>query len=174
MKKFAKHIAAGVFALGACLPMATSFAAEASKFGIIDIRMIIEQSETAQQVAERLQAEFKDQETALEAAESRFIEKRDTLARDRAIMTEAQIQGMEKDLASAQRDLQRLQVQFSEEFNVRQRDEMQELMVSLKRVIDQYAAEQSFDLIFPSDMSLYFAKPVDITDEVMGRLDKNV
>lgn len=171
MKNLLKSISVVGVMVGTMLP-AASFAAAESKFGIVDIRTIIENSATAAVVSDRLQSEFQGQETSFRQTEASFIENRDRLERDKAIMSEGEVLSLERELSTAQRELQRLQTELTEEFSVRQRDEMQELMVSLKKVIDLYAEAEGFDLVFPSEMSLYFSEPVDITQAVMARLDK--
>ena len=74
-------------------------------------------------------------------------------------------------MAAVQHDLQRLETEFSEDLGLRQRDEMQMFMTSLKDVIDSYAVKGHYDLVLPNDMSLFASTSADITEAVKEAFD---
>ncbi|MAZ44717.1 MAG: hypothetical protein CMF48_06050 [Legionellales bacterium] len=141
------------------------------KLGIVNVREVLEKSEMAKTVSTELQSEFSDPQSELQSEEQRFMKKRASLERESATLSEDERQAMERDLAMMQRELQVKQIEFNDSFNHRQQEEMQKFMAQLKDVIDDYAAKESFDMIFPSDMSVYFSESNDITRQIISRLD---
>ena len=162
-----KLIVAGALAL-----MCTPLMAQASqKLGVVDIRHILENSKVASTVSQKLQTEFMPQQEQLSKNDKVFTKKRNDLEKDAAILSESERQSKERELASLQRDLQLEQMHFSESFNERQQEEMQGFMDSLREVIGSYATSNGFDMVFPSDMSIYFTHSVDITTPILAALD---
>lgn len=148
-----------------------SVATADQKLGIINVREVLERSQSALSVSTELQNEFANPQSEIKSHEQRFMKKRAELERESATLSDADRQSMERELATLQRELQVKQIEFNESFNHRQQEEMQKFMAQLKDVIDEYATSESFDMVFPSDMSVYFSESNDITSQIISRLD---
>lgn len=151
--------------------MLSSVAMAADKYAVIDIRQVIETSEKSKTITEQLQSEFRGKEESILRIESELKDKQDNLQKNRDIMKADERENLKRDLENLKKEYQRLQFEFNDALSMRQQEEMQGFMSSLKEVVDRYAKKNHIDLILPSDAALYFQPSFDKTLEIVKLLD---
>lgn len=171
MKRLKKILIATTAALG--FMMSAPASAAETKIGTVDMRAILAASPQAKNVAEKLKNEFKAREEKIVAVEKGLKEKAEKLQRNGAVMSEAEKTKLEKDIVTAQRDLQRLQNEFREDANMRQQEETKKLLDKINTVIQEVAKKDNYDLIIHIDAAPFASKQVDITDKVMKAISAN-
>lgn len=144
--------------------------AEGLKIGVVDYRTIMATSPKAKEVGEALKNEFKPREEEIMKAEKNLKEKGEKLQRNAAIMSDIEKTKLERELQAGQRDLQRLQYEYREDFSLRNREEMQKFMEKIQVVIEAIAKEQKYDLVIQSEAMSFVAKNIDITDLVLKKM----
>jgi outer membrane protein len=75
----------------------------------------------------------------------------------------------ERDIVSDQRELQRLQDEYSEDLSIRRNEELRALEKKIAATIVDLAEKESFDLIIYQGV-IYASDKVDLTDKVLGML----
>lgn len=163
-----KKVIGLVLLLGAAVLPAT--AAEL-KIGAVNPARISAEAPQADLARERLEREFapRDQELAALKKDLRALEER--LQRDGAILSDTERRELERDILAQQRDIRRAQDEFREDFNIRRNEELAKLQRRIVETIHVYAKENNFDLIV-SDGVIYASDRVDITDQIIKRLDQ--
>lgn len=146
-------------------------AAELS-IGFVNAGKVSAEAPQAEAARQKLEKEFapRDQEILAAQKETKAIE--DKLARDAAVMKEAERARIERDVVSRKRDIRRMQDEFREDFNMRRNEELAKLQRRIIEVIQQLAKEDKFDLIV-SDGVVYASERVDITAKVIQRLQQD-
>ena len=71
-----------------------------------------------------------------------------------------------------QREVTRLQTEFREDLNPRQNEELGVLQRSLLKEVQDYAAQQGFDLVV-GDGVLFASSTVNITEDVLRAVEAN-
>jgi outer membrane protein len=85
-------------------------------------------------------------------------------------MSETQRRNLERDVVNQQRDLQRSNAEFMEDFNLRRNEELGKFQRQVIDVVNGIAQEEGFDLILNDAAVIYVSKQVDVTDKVLRRL----
>ena len=85
-------------------------------------------------------------------------------------MGETERRNVEKELRDLQREVTRLQNEFREDLNLRQNEELGILQRSLLKEVQEYAAQEGYDIIV-GDGVLYASTSVNVTDSVLRALE---
>tara|TARA_B100001250_G_scaffold179182_1_gene154040 strand:+ start:7615 stop:8163 length:549 start_codon:yes stop_codon:yes gene_type:complete len=144
---------------------------EGLKIGVVDVSRLLSQSPQYIAVMETLQQEFSPIEREIIAIQTSLQEKVELYERDAAVMGEDERQRLEREITNDQRDLAREQEQASEDFNLRQNQELSALQGVLVDAINQFSSSEDYDLVVAD--ALYFSIAIDITDEVLQTLQNN-
>jgi outer membrane protein len=139
------------------------------KVGFVNTDKILEESPQAKAADERLKKEFtaRDQKLIETRKEIRTLEEK--LAKDAAVMSEAERLKAERDIISRKRDVKRAQDEFDDDFNLRRNEELIKVRKTVFDAIVALAKQEGFDLILSGGV-VFAAGRVDITDKVLERL----
>lgn len=158
--------------LVASLVLASSATAAEIKIGFVNAAKVSAEAPQADAAREKLEKEFQPRDQGLLTAQKEIRSLEEKLARDGAVMSEAERSGLERDILSRKRDLRRQQDEFREDFNMRRNEELARLQRRIIETIQQLAKEEKFDLIV-SDGVVYASDRIDITPKVIDRLRKD-
>lgn len=142
------------------------------KVGVIDVREIMATSPKAIEVGEKLKKEFQAREDKLRGLAQEIQTSSEKFERNRAVMGEDEKKKMERDLMANQRELARLQAEFRDDSQLRQREEMQKFLERLKEVVTKLAKDEKYDIVLHSEAAPYANDKVDITKKVLKLLDE--
>ncbi len=165
MKKLMKSL--GVFTLLVAVSAPSAVFAKELKIGMVDYRKIMATSDEAKAVMEKMQKEFKPKQEKLIALEKELKDKSEKLQRNAAIMSDTEKSKLEREVISAQRDMQRLQEEFREDTIARQQEETQKLFEKVSGVVKDIAVKEKYDLILHQDVNIYATDEINITENVI-------
>ena len=89
--------------------------------------------------------------------------------KDGPIMSESDRVRRQRELAEADREFQRKQREFREDFNQRRNEELSAVLEKANRAIKEIAEREKFDLILQE--AVYVSPRLDITDQVVKLLN---
>lgn len=148
-----------------------TFSAHAQlKIGFVNAAQILDQAPQAEAARSRLEQEFAPRDQGLVDAQRALRSLEERLARDGAVMSDADRRNLERDIIAQKRELNRSQLEFREDFNIRRNEELGKLQKRVYDIIVQLAQEQRFDLIINDGAVIYASDQVDITAQVLQRL----
>lgn len=158
------------FALASTLSLgAAAVAAQDVKIGVVSSEKILRDSAPAKAAMQKLEADFsrrgkemQDMEARLKAAVERF-------EKDAPVMSEADRNRRQREVAELDRDFQRKQRELREDFNQRRNEELQALLERANRIIRQIAEQEKYDVILQE--AVYFSPRIDITEKVLRALN---
>lgn len=139
------------------------------KIGFVNAVKVMEQAPQVSAANSRLEREFEPRQREIANGQREIKNLEDKLAKDGAIMSEAQSRDMSRDIINKKRDLKRQQDEFREDYNIRRSEELDKLQKQIIEVIQAVAKEQSYDLIL-SDGVVWASDSIDMTDQVLKRL----
>ena len=150
------------------LAMASPALAQELKIGFINIERIFREAGPAQKATKKLEKEFAIRDTELQKMGKQARDLQSALDKDGVTMSEADRTRKERELATLNRDFQRLQREFREDLNVRRNEELAGVQERANKVIKDLAEADKYDLIV---LDAVFASPkIDITDKVLKAL----
>jgi len=139
------------------------------KVGFVNSALLLDKAPQAEVARVQLEKEFSSRERDLvgNQKEAQSIEQK--LSKDGATMSDAERSRQERDLNRRMRELQRQQVEFRDDLNLRKNEELAKLQRTVYQVISEMAKSEEFDLIL-SDGVVFASPSVDITNKILERL----
>lgn len=162
-----KLAAAAIISLAAALP-GTGLAQTNLKIGVINVQRLLEQAPQSKAVNDKLQAEFGPRQSDIVKMRQSLQQKQDRYQKDQAVMGEEERTNLERQIRDDQRDLERTQNEFVEDYNARRNDEVGKLQRDVLQLVQAYATAQKYDLVLGD--AIYFSGAVDITAPVLAEL----
>ena len=151
----------------------TQLQAQELKIGVVNIPALMEQAPQARLAMAALEEEFQPRQRTIVAKQTEFKEMSDKVQRDVDVMGETERRNAEKDLRDLQREVARLQTEFSEDLNLRRNEELGNLQRSLLKEVQDYAQTTGYDLIV-GDGVLFASTTVNITENVLRAMEANL
>ena len=123
--------------------------------------------QTLKNLREEKRGEFQPQDEALKRM-------RDEYETQRFVLSREALQEREIEILKTQRNLERELEAAQEEFEIEQRRLMQPILKSILDVVNQVAKDKGYGLVLEktSPGVLFYSEQLDITDEVISRLNK--
>lgn len=145
--------------------------AEDYKLGAVNALRILEESPQADRARATIEQEFAPRDKKLVAQQKELKAVEDRLAKDGAIMSEAERSKLERDIIEKRRDLKREQDEFRDDFNFRRNEEFSKIQKDIIAAIQKVAVDNQYDVIL-SEGVIYASPKVDISNLVIEYLKK--
>lgn len=158
----------------ALLAAPAAHAADKAPFGVIDMTRIMKESEAAQGISKALEAkrseyekQIKSQEDSLRKAEQDIIAKKSKMSEEEFDKAR---KGFEEKLLAAQKMVQERK-QILDKAYV---ESVGKLRSESAKITAEVAKERGFSAVVTQDAVVLAEPELDVTDEVVKRLNKNV
>lgn len=146
----------------------------AETVAVVNIQKIMRDSLAAKSARDQLKAkqdqfasEIKAKETGLKKEDEELSKQRSVLAPD---AFEQKVRTFREKAAGVQRDAQKKQGQLNKAFNAA----LGEMQNTIVNIIGELAKEKGFKVAMPTNQALYADPSLDITDEVLKRLNSRL
>ena len=169
--------------LPAILVLGFAFAAfgqsssQPSKVGVINLRAAMENTQEGQKAAADLQQRYDPTRKGLEKKQNEIQSLRDQLSRGSNTMNEQARADLQRDIDQKTKLWNRDQEDASADFQVDMEGLQRGLFEKIQVVIIKYARDNGYSLVLDisSEQSpaVYWADPVDITNDIITLYDKN-
>jgi len=170
LKKLVTAVSLSALMLGATMS-STAFAAE-QKIGVIDMATIFKNLPQREQVAQQLQAEFKERVESIQAIEKQMQALVEKQKRDGALMSTEQKTAMAREMESLQSDYQLKRKALEEDNRRRQGEERNKLLMQVQTAVNTIAETEKYDIIMQSNAVAYINKEHDISVKVAAKVAK--
>ena len=141
------------------------------KIGAVQVLKVLQQSPQYQSAGKALDKEFEPRSKMLIAEQKKIKDLEDKLAKDRAIMSEAEVSKMERDVLSKRRDTKRSQDEFREDVSFRRNEELAKIQKTILEAIQKVAKDNNYDVVL-SEGVIYASDKADMTNLVIESLNK--
>lgn len=157
-------------AAAALLSMSTlAVQAQELKIGFVSSERILRESNQAKAAGAKLEAEFSKREKDLKDLENKLRSAAEKLEKDAAMLSEAERNRRQRDVAETDRELQRKRREWQEDLNQRRQEELQAVVERANLVIKKIFETEKYDLILQD--AVHVSKKVDITQKVIDALN---
>ena len=163
-----------IIAISALTLAATPALAE-SNVGVVNVGKIMQSSKAATSVRTQLQAKQKSFQADLDAKEKSLFAEDQALAKlskettDKAGF-EKKVKDFRAKAATEQRAIQTKKVQLDKAFA----SALDDIQKNMNDIVKQVATEKKLNVVIASSQVLYADTTLDITDEVLSRLDSKL
>lgn len=139
------------------------------KIGVVNAAAVMEQSPQKTRALARLEKEFSSRSKAIESKIKSLRSNQEKLVKDSAIYSATELKNKERTIVSEQRDIKRLQDEYSEDLSIRRNEELRKLEKDIAQTIIELAKKESFDLVVFQGV-IFASDKVDITEKVLTLL----
>jgi outer membrane protein len=158
-----------------CLVLGLTLGAEAvaRDLGIVDMDRVLQESALGQKAQADLEARFGDRRTPLQEEEVAIRQLQASLERDRPLMSRAQVEKKEKEIADRiaafEKDFSALQ----KEVIAAQQEAGKDIIPPAREAINAVAKEQGLAAVFEAGQmgALFVDDRIDITADVIKQMD---
>jgi outer membrane protein len=155
-----------LLALGLCGLMLSQQASAEIKIGYVDFQKLMSEAPQVKSTMQALQNEFGPRQRELVAMQNDLKARDEKLAKEGAIMAEADRAKAEKTLRDQQREFSRKGGEFQDDLSTRKNEELGKVQRYLLEEIRTYSSAQGFDLVLGE--GVFYNKPqLDITAQVL-------
>jgi outer membrane protein len=142
------------------------------KFAVINMEKIRRRADSVQDINAQIktyrtafQVDVKKEEDELRAANEELTRQRTILSAEAFAEKRREF---EKNLAAVQRSVQKRK----QDLDKAKTEALVKVREALHKIVLEYSNERGLTLIFRKNQTVLVAKPLEITDEIMGRLNK--
>jgi outer membrane protein len=139
------------------------------KVGYVDFQKLMSEAPQVKSAMQSLQNEFGPRQRELVAMQNDLKARDEKLAKEGAIMAEADRAKAEKALRDEQREFSRKGGEYQDDINTRKNEEIGKVQRYLLEEIRTYSAAQGFDLVLGEGV-FYSKTQLDITAQVLELL----
>ena len=152
--------------------LAMPAAAQDQKIGFVNVALLMDQAPQTKVEMSVLEEEFQPRQRDIVAKQKELEELGAKVQRDLAVMGETERRNAERDVRELQREVNRLQTEFREDFNLRRNEALGKLQRELLQEVQNYAQSAGYDLVV-GDGVLYASQAVNITGMVLEAMEAN-
>ena len=152
--------------------MSSTAYAQALKIGVVNVPVLMDRAPQTQVAMSALEEEFQPRQRDILAKSKELEDLTAKVQRDVAVMGETERRNAERDVRDLQREVNRLQTEFREDFNLRRNEELGNLQRALLQEVQAYAQAAGYDLIV-GDGVLYASSAVNVTEMILEAMEEN-
>ena len=138
---------------------------------VIDYQRILRDAAAAQNIREQIEARRKVYQEEISKEEQRLHEADKAFAEQRSVLSPEAFaekrRGFEKEVAQVQRLVQ----ERRRELDRMSAAALNQVKEALIEIVTSIAEERGFNLVLPSSEVLFFSRSLDLTEEVLAKLD---
>ncbi len=164
MKRYFLFLAGLLFLTGSVLAQTIAY---------VDVQKVMNQSKKGQAFKEEIKSKVEYYQKKLDEIDKKIssIEKQ----LESPVLSEEAKKKKRKELTDLKSEGQKIQQEAEEELSQMKAKAERELIIQIREITEKYAKEKNIDLVFVGGAIggvVYFDKSIDITDEILKRLDE--
>lgn len=169
-------VAGVVFMLASPVKAADTAAAAASTFpiAVVDMNKVLQVSDAAKNARDQLEAKRKEYQDQISAKESALRSTEQELIKQKPSMSEADFNKKREEFEGKVVEAQKLVQEHKKSLDVGFNNSLSTLQNEVAAIVGDIAKERKFLMVMSNDGVVLAERSLDITDEVLTRLNKKI
>ena len=138
---------------------------------VIDYQRILRDAAAARSIREQIEARRKAYQEEISKEEQRLHEADKEFAKQRSVLSTEAFAEKRREFELDVAEVQRMVQERRRELDRMSAAALNEVKEALIEVVTSIAEERGFNLVLPSSEVLFFARSLDLTEEVLAKLD---
>lgn len=138
---------------------------------VIDYQRILREAAAARSIQDQIEARRKAYQEEISREEQRLHEIDKTVAEQRSVLSPEAYAQKRRDFEQEVAEVQRLVQTRRRELDRLSAAALNEVKQALIEIVTSIAEERGFNLVLPSSEVLFFGRSLDLTEEVLSKLD---
>ena len=141
---------------------------------VIDYQRILRDAAAARSIRDQIEARRKAYQEEINKQELRLHEADKEVAKQRSLLTPEAFADKRRQYEQEVADVQKMVQERRRELDSVSADALNEVKKALIEVVTGIADERGFNIVLPTSDVLFFARKIDLTDEVLAKLDETL
>jgi outer membrane protein len=138
---------------------------------VIDYQRILRDAAAARSIREQIEARRKVYQEEISNEEQRLHEADKEFARQRSVLSPEAFAEKRREFEQDVAEVQRMVQERRRELDRMSAAALNEVKEALIEIVTSIAEERGFNLVLPSSEVLFFSRALDLTEEVLAKLD---
>ena len=138
---------------------------------VIDYQRILRDAAAARSIREQIEARRKAYQEEISKEEQRLHEADKEFAKQRSVLSPEAFAEKRRDFEQDVAEVQRMVQERRRELDRMSAAALNEVKQALIEIVTSIAEERGFNLVLPSSEVLFFSRSLDLTEEVLAKLD---
>ena len=148
-------------------------AAEAEKFGAVDIQKVLNESETGKKAKSDLEVLIRSKQATIDEKGKAIEKMKADIEKQASVLSAEARKSKEDELEKQVREYQRLVQDSQAEIKKKEAEFTDSILKDIRDIIDKIGEEKGYTLIIEKGMVIYSNKGIDITDVVLKKYDES-
>lgn len=155
----------------AALMVTTTVAAE-TRIGVVDLRQALFSSSDARAFSEKMQQDFSGEEQKVREAQEAARKLQQRLEEDGAMMNESERNKISAEFQEKVKEFNFLKQRLDSTVANRKQQFLEDARPEVDAAVKELLEEHNLDLILPSEAVVYVKPDMNLTDELLEKLDR--
>lgn len=155
----------------AALMVTTTVAAE-TRIGVVDLRQALFSSKDARAFSEKMQQDFSSEEAKVREAQESARKLQERLEKDGAMMNESERNKMTAEFQEKVKEFNFLKQRLDSTVASRKQQFLEDARPEVDAAVKELLDEHDLDLILPSEAVVYVKPDLNLTEELLEKLDR--
>ena len=138
---------------------------------VIDYQRILLESSASKSIAEQMDQRRKAFQDEIGKEEQRLHEARKSLGKQRSILSTEAFETKQDEFEAEYAGVRELASDRRKQLEDASAEALNEVKGALVEIVTGIAEERGFNLVLPASQVLFFARQIDLTEEVLAKLD---
>ena len=138
---------------------------------VIDYQRVLREAAAARSIREQIEVRRKAYQEEISREEQRLHEADKAFAKQRSVLTPEAFAEKRREFEQEIAEVQRLVQERRRALDQASAEALNEVKTALIEVVTSIADERGFNLVLPSSEVLFFSRRIDVTEEVLAKLD---
>jgi outer membrane protein len=147
------------------------WAAQSVKIGVVDVQLVLNQSQRGQVLKQKLEQERTGRQKDLDVRQQDLMKLQAEYEKQAPVLSEQAKREKKEALERRLREARRVAEDANRDFEKRVRETEMETTREIFAVIQEYGKDQGFSVILERSSIIFSAAAVDVTTEVIKRYD---
>lgn len=158
--------------LGALMLAFTAQAVAETRIGVVDLRQALFSSEDAQAFSQKLQQDFAGDEQRVREAQTAARQLQERLEKDGAMMNESERQELAGQFQQKVQEFNSLKQRLDSTVNQRKQQFLEQSRPEVDAAVKELLEENDLDLILPSEAVVYVKPEMNLTEQLLEKLNR--
>ncbi|MDL0430268.1 OmpH family outer membrane protein [Marinobacter sp. TBZ242] len=152
--------------------MATSAVAAETRIGVVDLRQALFSSSDAQAFSEKMQRDFAGEEAKVREAQEAARKLQNRLEKDGAMMNDSERNKITAEFQEKVKEFNFLKQRLDSAVANRKQQFLEDARPGVDAAVQELLEEHDLDLILPSEAVVYVKPDMNLTDELLEKLER--
>ncbi len=164
---FRTRLMIGLLALMMSLP-----ALSETRIGVVDLRQALFSSNDAKAFSDQLKKDFSGDEAKVRSAQDEARKLKERLEKDSAMMNDTERSKLASEFQDKVKEFNRLKQRLDASVSSRKQDFLEKARPAVDQAVKELLDKHNLDLILPSEAVVYAKPDMDLTPELLDKLNK--